>query len=268
MADLLIQRISSRSILPVERDSKGGIWHRALAKPTLPVATVHVWRASLDDAGESLCVLAQFLSPDEQLRASRFRFQQDRDRFVAGRGILRVILGGYVAAPPDRLTISYGPRGKPFLAGREMGSLRFNLSHSQGLALYAFALGRNVGVDVEALRPVPDADQIVERILSPSERAEFRSLPGHQKQRAFFHCWTQKEAFIKAVGDGLSLALDRFDVSVSPDEAARLLRVDGDPESAGHWMMQSLNPAPGFLGALACDGSHRVVLWEWNRSDL
>jgi 4'-phosphopantetheinyl transferase len=121
---------------------------------------------------------------------------------------------------------------------------------------------------VEALRPVPDAEQIVERFISPSERAEFHSLPGHQKQRAFFHCWTQKEAFIKAVGDGLSLTLDRFDVSVSPDKAARLLRIDGNPERASHWMVQSLNPAPGFLGALACEGSRQLELREWESSDL
>jgi len=213
-------------------------------------------------------VLAQFLSPDEQLRASRFHFQRDRDRFIAARGILRVILGRYVAAPPDQLTISYGPRGKPFLAGREGGSLRFNLSHSHGLALYALVLDRNVGIDVEALRTLRDAEQIAERFFSPLERAEFRSLPQDQKQHGFFFCWTQKEAFIKAVGDGLSLALDRFDVSISPHEAARLLRIDGDPERASHWVMQSLNPAPGFLGALACDGSHQLVLWEWNWLDL
>lgn len=146
--------------------------------------------------------------------------------------------------------------------------MQFNLSHSQGLALYAFALDGNVGVDLEALRPVPDADQIVERFLSPSERAEFRSLPGELKQRAFFQCWTQKEAFLKAVGDGLSLALDRFDVCVSPEGAARLLRIDGDPKSAGRWMMHSLHPAPGFLGALACEQNHRLVLWEWDPSDL
>lgn len=146
--------------------------------------------------------------------------------------------------------------------------MRFNLSHSQGLALYALVLDRNVGVDVEALRTLADAEQIAERFFSPLERAELCALPRDEKQNAFFRCWTQKEAFIKAVGDGLSLALDRFDVRVSPHEAARLLRVDGDPERASHWMMQSLDPGPGFLGALACDGFHQLVLWEWNWSDL
>ena len=123
------------------------------------------------------------------------------------------------------------------------------------------------GFDMEALRPVPDAEQIVDRFMSPSERAEFHSLPGDQKPRAFFHCWTQKEAFIKAVGDGLSLPLDRFDVRVAPDKPAGLLRIDGDSESARHWLMQSLYPAPGFLGALACDRPHALVLWEWNGSE-
>jgi len=252
----------------VKSDLQGGVWLPVPAKLTLPADTLHVWRASLDEAGEGLGVLAQLLSPEEQLRASRFHFQRDRDRFIAARGILRVILGRYVAAPPNQLTISPGPRGKPFLAGTEGRSLRFNLSHSQGLALYAFVLDRNVGIDVEALRTLPDAEQIAERFFSPSERTEIRSLPQDQMQHAFFFCWTQKEAFIKAVGDGLSLALDRFDVSVCPHEPARLLRFDGDPESASHWMMQSLNPAPGYLGALACDGFHQLVLWEWNWSDL
>ena len=244
-----------------------GIWQRALAQPALSVAAAHVWRASLDPGQRGLAALAQFLSPDERSRASRFQFQRDRDRFVAARGILRVILGGYVGASPDQLTFSYGPRGKPFLAGTGTGLLRFNLAHSQGLALYAFAPDGNIGIDMEALRPVPDAEQIVDRFMSPSERAEFHSLPGDQKPRAFFHCWTQKEAFIKAVGDGLSLPLDRFDVRVAPDKPAGLLRIDGDPESARHWLMQSLYPAPGFLGALACDRPHALVLWEWNGSE-
>jgi len=252
----------------VKSDSQGGIWLRAPAQLTLPADAVHVWRASLDDAGERLGKLAQLLSPDEQLRASRLQFQRHRDRFVAARGVLRVILGRYLAAPPEQLTISYGPRGKPFLAGREGESLRFNLSHSQGLALYALVLDRNVGIDVEALRTLPDAEQIAERFFSPAEKAEFHSLPQDRKPHAFFFGWTQKEAFIKAVGDGLSLALDRFDVSVSPHEPARLLRIDGDSESASHWMMQALDPAPGFLAALACDGFPRLILWEWNWSDL
>jgi 4'-phosphopantetheinyl transferase len=146
--------------------------------------------------------------------------------------------------------------------------LRFNLSHSQGLALFALVLDRNVGVDVEALRTLPNAEQIAERFFSPAERAAFRALPPDQRQLAFFRCWTQKEAFIKALGEGLSLALDRFDVSVSPHEAARLLRVDGDAERASRWVMQSLDPGPGFLGALACDGFHQLFLWDWNWLDL
>lgn len=232
---------------------------------TLPANTIHVWRACLDQAGDRLHPLAQLLSADERERASRFRFRRDSDRFVATRGILRVLLGRYVPLPPDQLVLSYGPSGKPCLSSPELGSLQFNLSHSQGLALYAFARDRNIGIDVEALRAVPDADRIAERFFSALEQAEYRSLPPHQKQRAFFHCWTQKEAFIKAVGEGLSLPLDRFDVSVAPDKPARLLRVAGDPEIAGHWVMESVNAAPGFLGALACEGPGcRLVLREWN----
>jgi 4'-phosphopantetheinyl transferase len=230
--------------------------------------TLQVWRANIDVGEARLGALAQYLSADERQRASRFRHERDRNHFTAARGLLRVILGHYLSLPPDQITFSYGPRGKPCLAQTGPQPLSFNLSHSQGLVLFAFAAGGNVGVDVEAIRAVEGDDEVVERFFSPAERAEYRSLPTQQKPYAFFNCWTQKEAFIKAVGDGLSLPLDSFDVTVAPDRPARLLRVEGHPEVAAQWVIHCLRPEPGFMGAVAYDRPCRLVLGEWNRLDL
>jgi 4'-phosphopantetheinyl transferase len=263
-SDLIkVYTLSMETNTPTAQES----WPPAGDDLTLDPNSLHVWRANLEVGEDRLGSLARYLSAEEKQRASRFRQERDRHHFTAARGLLRVILGRYLSLPPDQIIFSYGPRGKPFLAQKGPQSLSFNLAHSQGLALYAFAPGGKVGVDVEAVRPGDSDDEIAERFFSPVEIAEYRSLPPHQKPRAFFHCWTQKEAFIKAVGDGLSLPLDSFDVTVSPDRPARLLRVEGHPEVAAQWVIHSLHPARGFLGAVACDRPYRLVLGEWNRLD-
>ena len=217
---------------------------------------VHVWSADLDRIPEGL--LREPLSADEQERGRRFHFERDRRRFVATRGLLRRLLGRYLGLDPCRLRFGYGPRGKPFLAGED--ELRFNVSHSGGLALLAFARGREVGVDVERERPVPEAEDIARRYFSPREEAELRRLREGEWTAAFFRCWTRKEAFIKATGDGLSRSLDAFDVTLAPGEPARLLRVEGEPEAARRFWIEDVSPAPGFAGALAVEGSQARVV--------
>jgi 4'-phosphopantetheinyl transferase len=144
------------------------------------------------------------------------------------------------------------------------GDLRFNVSHSEKLALFAFLNGREVGVDLEFLRPMPDGDAVSERFFSSWERAAFREMPEAQKTEAFFRCWTRKEAFINAIGQGLSHPLDRFDVSLAPGESARLLAIDGDSEAANRWLLRELSPAPGYLGALAVDGrGWELICWHY-----
>jgi len=217
---------------------------------------VHVWSADLDRLPEA--VLGEPLSADERERGRRFHFERDRRRFVTARGLLRRLLGRYLGLDPSRLRFGYGPRGKPFLAGED--ELRFNVSHSGGLALLAFAWDRELGVDVEEEREVEEAKDIARRYFSPWEERELRLLTEVERRGAFFRCWTRKEAFIKVTGDGLSRPLDAFDVTLAPGEPARLLRVEGEPEAAGRFWLEDVSPAPGFAGALAVEGrAARVV---------
>lgn len=226
---------------------------------------VHIWRASLDQPAWRIQELAQTLSADEYKRAERFYFEQHRQRFIAGRGILRTILSCYLGIEPSKLQFCYGNRGKPALAAIDTDrTLHFNLSHSEGLAMYAITRDREIGIDLEYIRSVPDAEQIAARFFSCRENAVFRALPPGQKQAAFFNCWTRKEAYIKAIGDGLAFSLDQFDVSLSPGEPARLLGIKGSSTAAAQWSLQELTPAPGYVAALAVEGhGWRLMCWQW-----
>jgi 4'-phosphopantetheinyl transferase len=238
-------------------------WEDAPAAAALAEGEVHVLLAALDTLPAG--ALTARLSPEERARAERFHFARDRQRFVGARGLLRGLLGRYLGIEPAALQFAYGPRGKPSLmAEGGPGRLRFNVSHSGGLALLAFAWGRELGVDIEWERPVPEAESIARSHFSPHERAALSRLAPAERSRAFFRCWTRKEAFIKATGDGLSLPLDVFDVTLAPGEPARLLRVRGDEKEAGRWWMEDLEPAPGFAGALAVKGRpSRLACWIW-----
>ena len=215
---------------------------------------VHVWRAFFDKDESHFNELARTLSEDERLKAKRFYFQKDKRRFVVTHGVLRNILGRYLKIEPNRLKFSYGSRGKPTLNGIPDGhSLCFNMSHSHSLALFAFTWGRKIGVDVEYVRSVPDAEEIADRFFSPRENAVFRTVPAGKKPEAFFNCWTRKEAFLKAIGDGLSRSLDSFEVSLFPGEPAQLLCVGGDPLEASRWRLRALAPAHGYIGAFVIE---------------
>jgi 4'-phosphopantetheinyl transferase len=209
--------------------------------------------------------LAHTLSPDERVRAGRFRFERDRRRFVTRRGLLRRLLNGYVGIDPSRLQLGYGAAGKPVLAqisGRS--KLRFNLSHSGGLALYAFTLAREVGIDLERTRPVSEAETIAGRFFSTGERKLLRGLPRTQQQEAFLNCWTRKEACLKATGVGFGLPPERIEVSLAPGQPARLLSIDGDPQEAARWCLQNLTPAPGYVAALVVEGhGWRLARRQW-----
>jgi 4'-phosphopantetheinyl transferase len=225
---------------------------------------IHVWRAELDQPETTVLRVARTLSPDEQARAKRFCLDRVRTRFVVGRGLLRTILGRYLDRAPDRLRFTYGPRGKPALAPEEATDLRFNLSHSGGLALFAVARGREVGVDVERLRPMPRAERIAERFFSVPERTALKAVPAERRVEAFFTCWTRKEAYIKALGDGLAHPLDQFAVSLAPGEPPRLSAVgDANGREVEHWRLAALPPAPGYVAALAGRGQGWRLATRW-----
>jgi 4'-phosphopantetheinyl transferase len=205
------------------------------------------------------------LASDERERARRFHFERDQRRYIVRRGLLRTFLATYLGAEPARLQFRYGPFGKPELAQPwSPKALHFNLSDCGEVALYAFLRGTEVGVDIEQLRLLPDAEQISRRFFSAPENAVFRTVSDAQKEEAFFNCWTRKEAYIKAIGEGLSRPLDSFDVSLRPGEPAALLTVRGDSEEAARWSLHHLEPRPGYLGALAVPGHHwQLACWRY-----
>lgn len=213
---------------------------------------VHVWSCLLDLPPLALTQASSTLAPDERERASRFHLERDQRRFSAARGQLRVILSRYLGSEPATLAFAYGARGKPALATpTPETSLQFNLAHSAGLALVAVSRTGPVGVDVERIRQMPHADQLVARFFSTRENTSFQALPDDQKSVAFFNLWTRKEAWLKATGEGLAHELRRVNVSFRPDEPARLVGVDGDPSAVANWRLHHLAPEPGFTGALA-----------------
>lgn len=225
---------------------------------------VHVWRASLEQPTEQVQKLAETLSEDERIRAERFYFERDRKRFIVGRGLLRNILARYTNLAPNQLQFSYGSRGKPALvATGDYSTLQFNLSHSEGLALYAIAHHRQLGIDLEYIRPISNIEQLAKRFFCPREYELIRSLPPTQQQQAFFHGWTCKEAYLKATGQGLT-ELQQVEVSLAIGEPAKLLSIAEDSQSAANWSLQSLNVAPGYMGALAVEGHDwRLSCWQW-----
>lgn len=237
-------------------------WLSAPAHPSLPAGETHVWRASLERGGAQRAALYDTLSGDERARADRFHFERDRNHFIVARGILRQLLARYLGCQPAELGFVYGPRGKPAVATPVMrggslvqdAALHFNLSHSHGLALFAFARGAELGVDVEHIRPDFDSAEIAERFFSAREQAELRALPSAQRAEAFFNGWTRKEAYIKAMGAGLSIALDSFDVTLAPGAPARLLAVRGAPAESPRMCLYALHPGPDFAAALVVAG--------------
>jgi len=226
---------------------------------------IHVWQASLDQPPSQLQSFFDNLAADEQARAERFYFKRDREHFVVARGVLRAILGGYLNRTPKSLSFCYGPHGKPALAGEYGGdAIRFNVSHSHAVALYAVTRGREVGIDVEHIRFNLPVAEIAEQFFSRREAAMLRSLPTELQHQAFFRCWTLKEAYIKALGVGFSLPLDQFDLSPTPGEPDVVLVTLRDPSETSRWSFQDLFPAAGYVAALAVEAHGcRLSCWQW-----
>lgn len=222
-----------------------------LATPELDGSAVHLWSLELAAHPEEIARLGDLLAADERERAARYHFDRHRRRYIVGQGALRVLLGRYASLDPAALSFTYGPRGKPSLV--EEPELHFNVSHSHERAVVAVARHGPLGVDIERRRELEDADSIAKRFFSAAEAAAYLEVPAERRLRAFFDCWTRKEAFVKALGEGLFLSLDRFDVSLAPGEPARVLAIDGDPERARRWSLAELSLADDFAGSLATE---------------
>jgi 4'-phosphopantetheinyl transferase len=217
---------------------------------------IDVWRGTLSPTQLAALPSHDLLSEDETARMMRFHFDKDRQNFLFCRSMLRILLASYLGNPPAELRFAHSAHGKPSLANSS-GSLEFNLSHSNGNFLLAITLGRKVGVDIECLNRDLNVLEIAQRFFSPSERAALETLPTALRHEAFFACWTRKEAFVKALGEGLSCPLDSFDVSVTPDEENISLATRPDASAASRWLVRSLNGFPGYKAAVAVESKAR-----------
>lgn len=215
------------------------------------LAPIDVVVTPLAAAPETVRASAALLSDVERHRARRFVLDRDTRRFIIARARLRELLAERLGVRAHQVELEYGAHGKPALSRRFADSdLHFSISHCDDLAAYAFSSGHAIGIDVEAVRVMTDADDLAARYFSRRENATYRTLNPHDKPLGFFNCWTRKEAFVKASGDGLSMPLDRFDVTLAPGEPAKVLRIENTPGNSG-WRLHSSCPAAGYVAAIA-----------------
>jgi 4'-phosphopantetheinyl transferase len=235
----------------------------------LPEDEVHLWRVDLEGIRADESRWQKALSSDESARAARFHFPGDRQHFVASRALLRMVLAGYLATDPGSLSFSYSKKEKPALGPAHATSdITFNVSHSGGIALFAFTRRREIGVDVEQVRLDFDVEAIARRFFSAHEQRQLAGLPNEKRFEAFFRCWTRKEAYIKATGEGLSLPLHQFDVSVAADDQEALLSTRPDNSEVALWSLREIPAGPGYVAALCVRGRDwRLKDWSGPTTD-
>lgn len=245
-------------------------WKTPPATLLLEPNEVHLWSASLQSDVPSLEYYRALLSEDETRKAGKYYFEKDRNHYTIARGVLRSLLGHYLYTNARSLRFDYNEYGKPLLIpfnkehNDETRTLHFNLSHSGEIALYAFSYRRHVGIDVELMRSNIEYDDLARISFSPNERTVLHTLEAGEKLQGFYNCWTRKEAFIKAIGKGLSHPLASFDVSLRPNETARLL-ANREPDGHSDWALLDLDVAHGYAGALAAEGfGWQPRFWQWN----
>jgi 4'-phosphopantetheinyl transferase len=233
---------------------------------SLKASEIHVWHISLRPIESRLSQLRASLSPDESARAERLAFEDARVRFISAHGALRTIIGRYVNEQPRALTFTAGRHGKPSLAGPRgaVENVRFNLAHSHDFALIAVAHNREVGIDLERVRDNVDGLKLAERFFAPNEFERLQQLPEHQANRLFFTLWTCKEAYLKAIGTGLSVDLDRCEVLPGPEELVARVRLLGESSPHKDCLVRILSLGPDYVGAVAAEGEGwRVSYREW-----
>jgi 4'-phosphopantetheinyl transferase len=242
--------------------SKSTTWSQAPASLSLEGGDVHVWRVDLEQTDEVVRKFRGTLESDELFRADRFHFERDRRAFTVSRGFLRHVIGRYLETKPEAVRFFYGHYGKPALDGEHKCSpLRFNMSHSRGVGLVAVTESKELGVDVEYIRADFASEDIARRFFSPCEVEAFNALATEQRVAAFFRCWTRKEAYIKAVGLGLSQPLDGFDVTLAPDTPPALLRADRDDVS--RWSLSDIDVDNDYAAALVVEGQiSNIRFWQ------
>jgi 4'-phosphopantetheinyl transferase len=231
----------------------------------LPDDEVQIWRVALDLPASSVAQLQRVLAADELARAEQFRAPASRSRFIAAHGLLRHILGQYLNTDPQQLQFCFGPYGKPFLApAQSRYDVRFNLSHSQRLGLFAFTRGRDIGVDIEYLRAPKRWERIARCCLSASEQTVLYALPARAQRAALVACWTRKEAYLKATGQGLTQPLHQIDIGIRPGDSAAPACPAADRREFSRWSLLELAPGLGYVGTLVVEGrGWCLTCWRW-----
>jgi len=241
-----------------------GRWIRPGTRARLPGNVVHLWRAALDGTERQLRRLETVLGSEERERARAFRDDVDRKRYVASHGILRILLSRYLKREPQELEYLYDGLGKPRLSRGDDVPLSYSISHSSGMALYAFASGHRIGVDLEYVQPLEGAQDIVVRYFAKDETALLLGCDDDYHQEAFFRIWTLKEAYVKAIGEGMQCPFDRFSVSHCPIGEADSARISDRGGAGVEWVLKTVIPSPRYIGAVAFEGSELFLTkFEW-----
>ena len=226
---------------------------------------VHIWSTNLKLSSGKIEELSTILSPDEKDRANRFYFERDKNRFIIARGTLRKILSRYLNIESKKLQFTYSDRGKPYLQNT---SILFNLSHSQDLALYAITRVNLIGVDLEYLRPINDAENLAKRFFSLQEYNLISQLPPQKQQETFLKIWTCKEAYLKATGDGLAGSLEKVEISLTPEKPVEFFSINGDIEEASHWYLYQFIPQHNYIAAVVvAQKNQKLSFWQINNTE-
>ena len=223
----------------------------------LSTRQIHVWTLRTIASRNVIARFEEVLAPDEVSRAAQFRVSRPRESFILTRAVLRYLLGHYLGQRPASICLQYGTNGKPSLSQND--ELRFNVTHSENMAAIAFTQGCDVGIDLEQLRPLPDLDEIAARSFCKEEVVEINSLPARERERAFFACWTRKEAYVKAIGVGLSRPLNSFRVTAKPDSPADLMSLEDETNGSESWTLHDLCLEPDYAGAVAYSDQERPL---------
>lgn len=238
------------------------IWSPPPPQLNLPPGQAHIFRLRLDLPEDRLTALHTWLDDDERHRAGRYHFDRDRRKFIAAHGQVRQILADILALDPEAIRFDHNPYGKPALSGKT--DLHFNLTHSRGLGLLGLCTGQELGIDLEVEQREVEIEAIARRFFAPGEVERLLALPAGLRRAAFFNCWTRKEAYIKGRGQGLSIPLDAFEVSLVPGEPPQLFERLPERLPSPDWSLYDIYPGPGYTGALAVQGSPvSLSCWDW-----
>ena len=267
------QKVSEVNEMPGQRRMAGGLidspaWNSCASEPGMnwtewiPSAKrisimpnmIHVWLIQLSHIHDPSNLEIEMLSQQELETLRWFHFEQDRNRYLVSHCALRTILAGYLGIAPGQIQYQYSRMGKPSLTGSS--GVYFNLAHSHDIALVAVAANEEIGVDVEFIRPIEDIDHLARTCFSPREYMDFSQTTPSASQRAFFNGWTRKEAYIKAVGEGLSYPLDQFDVSILPWESPMLTSIAGHPDDVNQWTLQDIPLGEDYAASVALKAQH------------